>query len=162
MRITKRHSARTVWAAMRALYEGAEPTPELLSVISGRAIATVAGRVRREGWKPLQANARLSRLQRLIDEKTARIEGLRPELNTTNKALLEVVRIEMASVGLLERLAAAAGTLESRTEIARARDEEIGSILQRINDRIVELARCYAADLAAKSDKRAGRMEGKE
>lgn len=161
MRQATRHSARTVWAAMRALFEGAEPTPELLAVISGRTVATISRRAGAGGWKPLQVNARLLRLQRLIDEKTARLEGLKPQLGASNKALLEVVRIEMASIGLLERLAEAAGTLESRREIAKARDEEIGSILERINNRIVELARCYAADLAEKSDKRGGGLEGK-
>jgi len=145
---TMRHAAGAVWAAMRTLFEGAEPTPELLAVISGRAPATIAARAEREGWQPLAANARLSRLQRLIDDKTARLEALKPETGASNKALLEVVRIEMASIGLLEKLAEAAGTLETRQEIAKARDEEMGAILERINNRIVELARHYAAELA--------------
>jgi hypothetical protein len=145
---TMRHAAGAVWAAMRALFEGAEPTPELLAGISGRAAATIKARANREGWQALAPNARLLRLQRLIDEKTARLEGLKPETGASNKALLEVVRIEMASIGLLEKLAEAAGTLETRQEIASARDEEIGAILERINNRIIELARDYAAELA--------------
>jgi hypothetical protein len=156
---TKRHAAGAVWAAMRTLYEGAEPTPELLAVVSGRTPATIAARAERDGWQTLAANARLSRLQRLIDEKTARLEAIKPETGASNKALLELVRIEMASIGLLEKLAEAAGTLESRREIAKARDEEIGAILERINNRIVELARHYAAELAGNADNRRGSVE---
>lgn len=150
MRHTPRAGADAVRSVMRLLHEGARATPELLATISDRSVVTIRRWAKTEGWDSGSQTPRQARVRRLIDRITATAEGINfegnPDAITEAK---EIIRACAHLVALLERLAAVAGAAEARMG-AKERDEQIASVLGKLNRRIVELAQEYAGDLAAR------------
>jgi hypothetical protein len=148
-----------VWRALRVYLEGARATVELAAELSGYAPRTIALRAEREGW----------RLDRVPEEDLAdklrvvtamlveRVEAL------GRKALEEGTRIDKAEIeGLLsmikglDRLGDITRTEETAINKQIRRDEDLGDVLQNINERIIALATELAGQMAAEARRQPG------
>jgi hypothetical protein len=148
--------------ALRALAEGTRPTLDLLSDVSGRSYDRLKATAERERWA----------LDRFApDEIAERIRAVTEPLLTHvealgRKALEEGGRVEK---GEIEAIIAIIRSLEKIGEIMRPgadapaakenqirQDEDMAATLDRINGRMVELARELAAQMVAE-ECRAGR-----
>lgn len=135
----------TLWSAMRAVFEGAQGTPELLSAMSGRAPATIVKRIETEGWRP-NATPRQMRVLRYVDRLTARMEAI--QIGGTGDSAADKAELGLvhAQTRAGERIAALAREADEARSAEKPSDEDIAEVLQRINDRIIELAREFARE----------------
>ncbi|TKT81221.1 hypothetical protein [Aquamicrobium sp. LC103] len=154
-------SARNValWTAIRALFEGGEPTVERLAVAAGRRPATVVTRATREGWKS-NSNAQVRRdrrLRRIYDRLLDRIEriGLREE-----QADAAGDKASIAEISAIARTLERIGEITRDEDVAKEKqtknDAETAILLRRLDERIVELAHEYARGLVAEELQRRG------
>lgn len=143
--------ASAAWAARRALVEGAVGTPERVAIACRIAQRTLEQRARREGWRIAGAGGGLSRAERI-----ARIhDRLLDKLEQAQLQAQEDAAFDKASIA---ELSSTARTLARISEITRdedgakekqlERDAEIAAILDRLDARIVALARHLAAQMA--------------
>src|SRR5690606_28952278 len=143
---------------LRALCEGQAPTLDLLAAAARRTPHALALKARREGWRMNEAvlhgveasgEAARARLTALAVSLVGDMEDLVRE--AAEGGPLDKSRVE--AVSLLIR------TLEKLGEITRGEggakenqtrnDAELAKLLQRIDERIVELAHAYAEGLGA-------------
>lgn len=140
----------TAWTARRALIEGAPATVELVALACGLAVRTLEARSAREGWTPAASvGERTARIARIHDRLLDRLERAQLQMEDDD-GLLD-------KAGIAE-LSATARTLAKISEITRdedgakekqlERDADIAAILERLDARIVELARHLAAEMA--------------
>ena len=136
--------AQIAWAAMRRLYEGDRPSPDLLAACSGRSVASVARRAREEGWRGGdEVHGQLNgSLRRFGQRLTAEIDRLGAITGEFGKAEYDAIN---AMARLLEKITDATRTAEGANEEQLQRPEEVAALLDRIDRRIVALA----AELAA-------------
>lgn len=66
--------AEAVWRGMRALFEGAEASVELLAEVAGRDAARVAARAAREGWTRAEGG-QAAQLRRRLEMQHERLIG---------------------------------------------------------------------------------------
>lgn len=159
--VTKKNATERFDGA-RALYEGAEPSFRLLADVLGLTPSTIARRAKRDGWEApvissaAEAEARIARL----------MNGLMRELDAigTNggAAAIDKGRIDglTARMRMLEKLADINDVRRDRPEEQEKTDAEIADILKRIDQRIVTLAREFAAGLAGTADQSTVGSEG--
>lgn len=149
-------------SALRALAEGARPTLELLADISGRSYERLKATAERENWAldRFAPDEIAERIRAITEPLLAHVEAL------WRKALEEGGRIEK---GEIEAIISIIRSLEKIGEIMRSgaeapvakenqkrQDENLAATLDRINGRMVELARELAAQMVAE-ECRAGR-----
>jgi hypothetical protein len=141
--------ASVKWGAVKALHEGAHPSAELLATVAELKPKTVRNRAEAENWRcaaPDRKPAdRAVRIGRLADSLMDQVELV----GTGEDGSFDKTRIEA--------IAAMTRTVEKIGDITRGaavineedikRDADIGTILQRIDERIVELARLHAERL---------------
>ena len=166
-------------SALRALAEGARPTLELLADVSGRSHERLKALAEREGWMldRFAPDEIAERIRAISEALLARVEGLaqfqqrrdavlRPELRDGRKALEEGGRIEKgeieAIIGIIRSLEKIGEIMRTGAEAPAAKenqkrqDEDLAATLDRIDRRMVELARELAAQMVA-AECRAGR-----
>lgn len=134
--------------ALRALAEGVRPTIEVLADASGRSPRQLRIQAEREGWR-LQYGLR--------EDWSARLRGMIAPLAEQMEA---VIRRAFAEDGRIDKseidsLVSVMRGLEKLGEFMRQdeaanennKDEELAAILERVNQRILLLAREIAADM---------------
>lgn len=151
----------TKWVALRALAEGGEPSTERLAAASGLSVRGIAARAAAEGWDARRPgptadlDARISRLMDNLVREITEMEA--PGEDGRDKARIDGLTARMR---LLEKLAEINEGRQARQEEQQKTDAEIAEILRRIDDRIVELAHEFAAELAGDRDARAAGAAG--
>lgn len=146
--------ANTVWAALRALYEGEQVSFALLAEASRLTEIRVACRARREGWTDggLVAVGRKqsARLQNQIERLEAQIEGVigsgdEPAVGI-DKAKLDVLALLLRAIEKLKDMMPSE-PVQKEAKV-KERDASVRKTLTRIDNRILELAQHFAAKMA--------------
>ena len=138
--------------ALRALAEGARPTLELLADASGRSPRTLALEAERDGWAldraPQEDVAERVRIiaGMLLERVEAVGRAALEEGGKINKAEIDGI---IALIKGLDKIDEIMRPEEAAKEKQVRRDENLANVLQRINARIVELAKAFAAQLDA-------------
>jgi hypothetical protein len=139
--------------ALRALAEGARATIELLADATGRSPRALRLEAQREGWRLGRApQADIALRVRTI------AAGLLEKVEAIGRAALEeggkIDKAELEGVVVMIRGLDKIGEImrpeEAAKEDQNRRDENLANVLQRINDRIVELAREFADEICAR------------
>lgn len=144
--------AERVFAAMRHIYEGGEPTFARLAAIAGRTPRFVETRALAENWQGVSGVSRTARRRRVeaqYDRLIAEMERL--TLGTENEEGLtfDKARVDtiMAMVKALEKIGETMRSDEDAKEKQIKDDAELAAALKRIDDKIHEIARHHAARL---------------
>jgi hypothetical protein len=145
--------------ALRALAEGARATTELLADATGRSQRALKLEAEREGWR--FDRAPVSDIALRVRTIAA---GLLEKVEAIGRAALEeggkIDKAELEGVVVMIRGLDKIGEImrpeEAAKEDQNRRDEDLADVLQRINERIVELAREFAHEICAR-DSGAGR-----
>lgn len=146
--------AQGVWAALRRLYEGEPPTAGLLALCCGRAERTIAGKAAKEGWRKARtgdAGAPSGRdavkqraLERFQDRLLREMERLSAAQEDFGKAEFDAVN---ALARLIDKINDLTRTAEGANEKQEPDDEILAAALERLDRRIVELARELAGGM---------------
>ena len=140
------------WSAMRAVYEGALPSAELLAAISRKRPKTIERRAVREGWRKAEENTEgltlAERISRLANALVGEMETIEKEGKggVYDKARIETVAALMRA---LDKAGELIGAEPGKQEQQKKTDAEKADILRRIDERIVELARFFAEEIVA-------------
>jgi len=153
-------NAAQQWAAMRSLRENFGASFELLADASGRAMATIQMRARNEGWGFREYAERArdwdERVSHIVEQMMTKIEAIGADPDGGfDKAQIE-------SIGVMLRTLEKVGGFGrgSARENQMRQDAELAGALERIDKRIIELARGYAAWLVGKEpDAKGGRPD---
>ncbi len=139
------------WIGLRALFEGAAPTVELLAQAGGTSVAAILRRAKAEGWRSSLASETAAagsadRLERVLNLVMREVEAIGAAAEAEGLAL-DKGRIDgvWSMIRTLEKVDAFAR--ERAKESQTRQDAEMADVLQRIDSRIIELAREYAAEL---------------
>jgi hypothetical protein len=140
-------------AALRALAEGNAPTPALLADASGCRLETVNGLAERDEWKwaGTEGGDVAGRVRAIANDLLARVEALgRKALEKGGKVDRTEIDSIVAMIRGLDKIGEIMRPDEAAKENQIANDEELAAILERIDRRIVELARDLAAQMVAR------------
>jgi len=137
--------------AMRAMAEGLPATLELLADVSGRSLPALRRDAEREGWKLRTGTGDLDgRLRALAASALARLEA------EVARAEVEGGRIDKSEIEAVTALLKGSDRLidylrptGAANENQNKSNEDLAALIDRIDGRIVELARELARHLAA-------------
>ena len=130
------------FAAMRAMHEGAPATIERLAAAIDRSARVVRMRADAERWVAAESEeSATARLKRAVERVMREVEAIGTE---SGGQALDKGRIDAvwSMIRTLEKVDAFAR--EQAKEEQTSRDGELADILDRIDRRIIELARGYA------------------
>lgn len=150
--------------ALRALAEGAKATLDILADASGRSLRMLRLQAEHEGWALDRAPqedvaGRIRAIAAvLLDKVEALGRAALEEGNRINKAEIDGI---ISMIRGLEKVGEIMRPEEVAKENQIKQDEDMAAVLQRINDRIVELAHQFAAQLVADSCGAERRVAGK-
>jgi len=137
-------------AALRALAEGAEPTLALLADASQRSLDGLVKRAAKEGWKigRLPSASLAEKVRATAAVLIERLEAAGREA-LANGGRIDKTEIDglVSIIRGLDRIGDIVRPEEAVRENQTGSDEELAALLGRINERIVELARAFAADM---------------
>lgn len=140
--------------ALRMLAEGAKPTLELLADASGRSVRTLRADAEREGWR-LDREPDLDILGRVRAIATGllgKVEALQvASLEEGKKIDKQEIDAMLAIIRGLEKIDEIMRPEAAVAEDQIKKDEDIADTLDRINERIVELATEIAAEMVARA-----------
>jgi len=139
-------------AALRALAEGGSPTPALLADASGCLLTTVQALAERDGWAWANADGGdvASRVRAVAGTLLARVEALgRKAMEEGGKVDRTEIDSIVAMIRGLDKIGEIMRPDEAAKENQIGHDEELAAILERIDRRIVGLARDLALQMAA-------------
>lgn len=144
--------------ALRMLAEGAKPTLELLADASSRSLKTLRADAKKEGWaigrEPEPDIA--ARLRALATGLLDKVEALQAgEGGAIDKQEIDTL---LASIRGLEKIDEILRTDETARENQIRTDEDLADTLDRVNERIVRLAKEFASAMVAQG---AGLSRGK-
>ncbi len=146
----KRPSSRD--RALRALAEGATITLDLLADASGRSARMLRHQADREGWA-LERAAQENVAERvrsiaavLLDKVEALGRAAMEEGGKINRTEIDGI---IAMIRGLDKIGEIMRPEEAAKENQIKHDEDLAAVLDRINDRIIELAREFAAAMGA-------------
>ncbi|WP_442578524.1 hypothetical protein ACSBOB_23745 [Mesorhizobium sp. ASY16-5R] len=143
--------------ALRMLAEGAKPTLELLADASARSLKMLRADARKEGWaldrepEP-DIGARVRALATGLLDK---VEALRTGEDGKNDR--QEIDTLLAMIRGLEKIDEILRSDETARESQIQKDEDLADILDRVNERIIRLAKEFASAMVAKS---AGPLRG--
>jgi hypothetical protein len=139
-------------AALRALAEGALPDPALLADASGCRLDTVERLAECDAWKWAGADGGdvAGRVRLVAGDLLARVETLgRTALQTGGKVDRTEIDSIVAVIRGLDKIGEIMRPDAAAKENQISHDEGLAAILERIDRRIVELARHLAAQMVA-------------
>jgi cell division protein ZapA (FtsZ GTPase activity inhibitor) len=147
-------TARTAaaWASMRAVFEGAAPDFAQLAAISGRRPDTIRRRAAAQGWRAFDDRTdgltQAERIVRLANRLIGEMEAIHKDGKggVYDKARIETVAALMRA---LDKAGEIVGAEAGMQEQQKKTDADKADILRRIDERIVELARFFAAEIVA-------------
>jgi len=134
------------------LAEGAAPTPALLADASGCRLETIRVLAGRDEWKWVgtEGGDVAGRVRAVANDLLARVETLgRTALQEGGKVDRTEIDSIVAIIRSLDKIGEIMRPDEAVKENQIRHDEELAAILERIDRRIVELARDLAAQMAA-------------
>lgn len=144
--------AMVLWAGCRALAEEFGVPLGPIAEATGRTPASLRRRAARDGWKLSGAEAGLSRperIARLHDNLLDRIERLQLDADREPQKMDKAGIAELSStVRMLAKIGGEEQDEDDARERQMIRDADIAAILDRLDARIVELARHLAQTLA--------------
>lgn len=139
--------------ALRALAEGAPPTFEILADATGRSFEAIERMAERDGWNLSRRQAGDDFRQRIrpivakLFDKVEAISGKATEDGGT------IVRTEidgvLAMIRAIEKIADFDGSEDPSARSQTTEHEDMATVLERLNRRIVDLASELAARMAA-------------
>ncbi len=149
--------------ALRALAEGARPTLALLADVAGLSVRSLVAEARRDGWaldkEPGQDVA--PRLRALTGGMLDRMEALRiAALEEGGRIDKQEIEAMLALIRGVEKIEEIMRPQEAAKNNQVKQDEDLADTLDRINERIVQLAKEMAAEMVANSDRPAGGEAG--
>lgn len=152
--------AECVYAAMRLVHEGGEPTLERLAMIAGRSVRFVEARARAENWHAAGGCSLAERRRRIevqYDRLIAEIERLTLGDEEGEGLKFDKPRVDtiMAMVKALEKIGETMRSDEDAKDKQIKDDAELATALKRIDDRIHEIARYHGSRLG---DPESGRL----
>lgn len=154
-------TSTAVTAGLRALYEGAPPTIETLALVSHRSPRLLAKVARQQGWgvagiqaagppgEPVDPGALERRLTVLADRLVRDLEAVSAageEAGGYDKARIDALS---AMLRMVEKIGEITRGPERAKENQIKSDAEMAAALERINNRIVELATELAGQMVA-------------
>lgn len=155
--------AQAAWAARRALLEGAAATPERVALAGGLSLRTLNGRAAREGWA-VAGEAGLSRAERIArvhDRLLDKVERAQLQGGAADAPLDRACIAELAATArILAKISEITRDEDGAKEKQLERDADIADILDRLDRRIVELARHLAKEMAGDGVHGAGAAAG--
>ena len=146
--------------ALRALFEGARPTLDLLAASACRSLPRLRLQAEREGWK-LASEPEDDFCERLLAVRAQLLdycEAISREVAEGGKIDRKDIDQILALIRAIEKL----GEFQQPPEEAAKekqikRDEALADVLDRINGKIIELAEEFARQMVAERDRAAGR-----
>lgn len=149
--------------ALRALAEGARPTLALLADVTGLSVRSLIVEARREGWaldkEPGQDVA--ARLRALTGGMLDRMEALRiAALQEGGRIDKQEIEAMLALIRGVEKIEEIMRPQEAAKNNQVKKDEDLADTLDRINERIVQLAKEIAAEMVANTGRPAGGEAG--
>lgn len=138
--------------ALRALAEGTRPTLALLADVSGCLPATIKALSEHDGWNWTGADGKevAQRVRAIAGDLLVRVETLgRGALAEGGKVDRTEIDSLVAMIRGLDKIGEIMRPDEAAKENQIRQDEDLAAILERIDRRIVELARAFAAQLVA-------------
>lgn len=142
--------AQAAWAARRALVEGEAATPERVAAACGVKARTLTERAAREGWA-VAAQSRAQRIARVHDRLLAKVERAQLDGEAEGGPLDKAGIAELAATArILAKIGETVRDEDGAKEKQLERDADIATILDRLDRRIVGLARHLANELVAK------------
>ncbi len=136
--------------AIRALAERARPTLELLSDATGRSLTRLRSKALRENWNldddtGANVEARIRPIiATLLDQIEKMSERAAQEGGSFERSEIEGV---FSMVRALDKISDFTRPEEAAKNEQKREDEELAAVLDRINERIIELARALAAQM---------------
>ncbi|MDI6026527.1 hypothetical protein QBK99_10035 [Corticibacterium sp. UT-5YL-CI-8] len=139
-------STTAKWRALRALFEGSLADVGMLVAISGMTERGIAQRAKREGWQPpTVVEEALVKVRMLAQRCVKELEAIQAHPKTGfNKARIDAL---MSLVRAIEKVGDVLRSDDALKDIHAKRDADIGELLDKVDRRIVELAREYAERL---------------
>ncbi|GHD06457.1 hypothetical protein ACFOEZ_02820 [Tianweitania populi] len=134
------------WAALRAIYEGARPTLPILATAGRIPEDTIFAKALRDKWvdayaagtgagRKLRLQGRIEKLEKLIDTLIGESEAS----PTVDKSRIDMIGVLFRAI---EKLKDMVSSQEAEAQAGSGeRDERVGTIIQRIDQRILDLAR---------------------
>lgn len=145
--------ARFRGAGLRIMHEEYSVPLELIARTTGLTLKGLQDRARREGWEQAPAGASRQALQKRLDalrqDLVNRLEALAAAARKPKGRLDREKFDEINSILRVTEKVDATTRAKERAEEKTRTDEEMAAAYQRINERIVALARELAARLAA-------------
>lgn len=141
-------AAQKRWDAARRLFEGEAVSAELIAEMTGRQLASVRAKAKKEGWRAHRGRRTLKdTLMPLIDRlagEAARIGDIEGDIAPAQVTALAGIFKTIHTIGDL------AGAGDGRAERAKENDARLAKVLGRIDDRIEELAQIHAREMLRK------------
>lgn len=146
--------------ALRALAEGARPTFQLLAAVSGRTVRAMELRARREGWRLCTAaiDDVHGRIRPIVARLLDKLEAVSAK-GTDLEGRIERAEIDavLTMLRAIDKIAELQRPEEAAANKQKEDDETLAAALERINRRILQLARELAAQMAGQEPVVAGR-----
>lgn len=148
--------------ALRVLAEGGHATIERLALASGRSATALRRLARDEGWKlaqagPLDVSARIRKAAGMVLCKVEELGRAAEGGGSIDKGAIDGL---IAMIRGLEKIGEIMRPEEAARENHIRDNEDLAETLRRIEERIVELAREFAARLVEEQSGAAGGAEG--
>lgn len=140
------------WTARRALGEGEPATLARLAAAFGVDADALERRARKEGWRlsgPAQGLSRAQRIARVHDRLLERIERAQVDAEAGDDLGRTAIADVSAAARLLAKVSENIRDEDAAAEEQMERDADIADILDRLDARIVALARHFAEGLVA-------------
>jgi acyl-CoA reductase-like NAD-dependent aldehyde dehydrogenase len=151
--------------ALRALAEGAKATLDLLADASGRSLKMLRRDAESEGWALDRAPQEdvAARVRAIAAMLLDHIEAMgRAALEEGRKISKSDVDTALALVRSLEKIGEVMRPEEAAKENQIREDEQLAAVLERMDERIIELARELAAQMVAEACGPGRSVAGKE
>ncbi|MEO3387853.1 hypothetical protein [Mesorhizobium sp. CAU 1741] len=139
--------------ALRALAEGAPPTFDILADATGRSVEAIERLAEREGWKSCSRHAGddfRQRIRPIVAKLLDKVESISSKA-TEEGGTIDRTEIDgvLAMIRAIEKIADFDGGDEGPVRNQTIADEDMATVLTRLNGRIVDLASELAARMAA-------------
>lgn len=142
------------WTSLRALYEGAPVTIDILAQVAGLSSVSIQRRAEKEIWARTTASAKPKDQHQRIARQIERLETLVDRLigemeegdNVMDKARTDMIGALLRAVEKLREMLPAPDESNEKEDVIE-RDRRIATLLERIDQRILQLAAEFAEDM---------------
>ena len=139
-------------AAARELYEGAAPTKKRLALLGNWLESTVDTKIRTQNWKkpPATRKEMQARVHRRLEKRLDELLAVEEAGGQLSPAAAKARTDEFLKIDSALRVPLRRGDRDGEAQQEQAEsDAELAATLQKIDDRIFQLARHFAAEMVA-------------